>query len=150
MCHPLHRLCFKGVRGRAEAGLAVGREGRNHTDAFPLHLPAGKTMLAMLSVLMSLCSIADSPSLQTATRGRSNLHRTPSITVYSLGREAWLLLWHLRKELWTLRATLEGGDVIWSHPFVPIKPSVGEMYHQVPTEKSNWTVKYLLLGSNAL
>lgn len=143
MCHPLHRLCFKGIRGRAEAGLAVGREGRNHTDAFPLHLPAGKTMLAMLSVLMSLCSIADSPSLQTATRGRSNLHRTPSITVYSLGREAWLLLWHLRKELWALRATLEGGDVIWSHPFVPIKPSVGEMYHQVPTEKSNWTVKYL-------
>lgn len=142
MCHPLHRLCFKGVRGRAEAGLAVGREGRNHTDAFSLHLPAGKTML---SVLMSLCSIADSPSLQTATRGRSNLHRTPRITVYSLGREAWLLLWHLRKELWALRKPLrwEGGDMIWSHPFVPIKPSVGEMYHQVPTEKSNWTVKYL-------
>lgn len=57
MCHPLHRLCFKGIRGRAEAGLAVGREGRNHTDAFPLHLPAGKTMLAILSVLMSLSAL---------------------------------------------------------------------------------------------
>lgn len=56
--------------------------------------------------------------------------------VYSLHKEVWLELWHLRKEMWGPRQLLWGGIAIWTPPFVPMKLSGGETWsHQVPSRK---------------
>lgn len=49
-------VCLKGVRRRAEAGVTIGRQRRSHAvlNAFPLHLPAGKAMFAVLCTCVYL------------------------------------------------------------------------------------------------
>jgi len=83
------------------------------------------------------------------TKGKSNLYRALSITAhFPAGKPT--LLWNLRKELDSKKGTLER-DVIWSHPFVPINLSVGEVLsHQLPTKRSNWAANHPSLGFDAL
>jgi len=52
----LQRLCLMGIRGRAEAGVTTGRQRRSHAmlDAFPVLLPAGRAVFAVLCVCACL------------------------------------------------------------------------------------------------